>query len=304
MAVKVDEEPLIAKNAEKRKTPVISKIAMKTFFLEALKRYERISRDLPDSFKRARVLDEDGMEEVELRTSSKNSKQPFPRLGNAPRAKTIKELETRLTELRGKPGYAASLIKKGLKNRLKKKMKLEELQEKKLKMAKNKSSKGNMVKPIPSTSEASEPSTSDEKPNIMFNKFDFPDSENKMNKGPKDPKAILHQIEKSKKKLKTLEERGRGETVQKIKTKQTWEQAINKVEGVKVKDDVLLLKKSIAKKKQQKNRSAKKWDARLQAVEQKKQETQKKRKENLAAKNKEKKQKKIKKAVKKGRAVL
>ena len=99
------------------------------------------------------------------------------------------------------------------------------------------------------------------------------------------------------------EEKGKTEKASKIENNIAWENAINKAQGEKVKDDVSLLKKSIKKNKQIKNSSKKKWDTRSEEVKSKENAFVEKREGNLNKRIKEKKDKKIKKLVAKGRHV-
>lgn len=141
---------------------------------------------------------------------------------------------------------------------------------------------------------------------IVYSKFDFPnctDENLKKKKGPVDPFRRLQKVEKSNKKLREMEERGRVEKVKEIKGRIAWNVAIQKAEGLKVKDDVELLKKSVRKIRNAKNRSKKKWEERENSKVQNMEEAQKKRKMNLLNKKKEKKKKKMKKLIKKGRVV-
>lgn len=72
---------------------------------------------------------------------------------------------------------------------------------------------------------------------------------------------------------------------------------------LQVKDDPELLKRTIKRMEQQKKRSSKKWDSRIEGVQKKKQERQQKRQENISKRKKDKKTNKLKKASKKGRVI-
>ena len=140
---------------------------------------------------------------------------------------------------------------------------------------------------------------------MVFSKFDFSDdlaSEAKAKK-KQDPKAALQKITKQKEKIKSLKAKGNTEAVNEIEDKSSWKLALDKAEGVKVKDDVGLLKKSIKKQEQRKKSSKKKWDERKEQVTKKKEAVQKKRTENIKKRKEDKKQNKMKKASKKGRSV-
>merc|ERR1712025_752147 len=60
-----------------------------------------------------------------------------------------------------------------------------------------------------------------------------------------------------------------------------WGNALQKAEGVKLKDDPKLLRNSIKRREKQKEKSKKTWDDRLETVAKQQAEKQKKRKQNL-----------------------
>ncbi|XP_014282605.1 surfeit locus protein 6 homolog [Halyomorpha halys] len=218
------------------------------------------------------------------------------------RAKTIEELHKRIETLRGKrASYKERLLKKGLKNRLKKKQKLEErknLKKNNIKLEKLES-ENVIFEPNNDTKDAlikDEPEETD----IKFNKFLISESDSTP-KQRLDPKSLLAKLEKKKLKLKKLESKGKQEKLTEIKSKEAWDSAIQKAEGVKVKDDIELLKKSVSKIKNRKNKSKRKWEEREKQVESKKEKVQKKRQENIVKKRKERSKKRTKMLVKKGR---
>eukprot|EP00094_Tigriopus_californicus_P002157 TCALIF_02080-PA protein Name:"Similar to Surf6 Surfeit locus protein 6 homolog (Drosophila melanogaster)" AED:0.04 eAED:0.07 QI:216/0/0.66/1/1/1/3/160/275 len=96
---------------------------------------------------------------------------------------------------------------------------------------------------------------------------------------------------------------GKMDAVKAITDHTAWKSALDKAEGVKVKDDETLLKKTIKKHEQKKKSSKKKWDDRQGQVEQTKANFQKKRSENLKKRKDQVKQTKVKKAAKRGRLV-
>merc|ERR550532_1545623 len=106
-----------------------------------------------------------------------------------------------------------------------------------------------------------------------------------------DPQGALNKLKKSKEKIKMWEEKGKTEKASKIENNIAWENAINKAQGEKVKDDVSLLKKSIKKNKQIKTSSKKKWDKRADDVKSKESAFVEKREGNLNKRIKEKKEK-------------
>jgi len=137
---------------------------------------------------------------------------------------------------------------------------------------------------------------------VVFSKFDFQEMEKEKKKNL-DPETALRKIQKNKSKVKVWEEKGKQEKASKMESSMAWESAQAKAMGEKVKDDETLLKKAIKKKKQIKGSKAKKWEARVEAVESKKAGKQDKREKNISKRKKEKKEGKMKKATAKGRHV-
>lgn len=226
------------------------------------------------------------------------------------RAKSISELQERLQAIRSKKKltYKEKLVKKGLKNRMKKKSKQDERNAKQKLIRANKLAT-NEVKN--ENVENTEKHIQEKKPvfnnenKMVFSKFDFTELGNKQKKKkqPKDPKKILEIIEKQKEKVNNLLESGETKKAIEIKEKSVWKNALAKATGEKVKDDPDLLKKSIRKQSQKKNVSKKKWEARIESVKNAQEERQKKRSENIAKRKKDKKLNKLKKAAKKGKIV-
>lgn len=137
---------------------------------------------------------------------------------------------------------------------------------------------------------------------VVFSKFDFQEME-KEKKKTLDPATALKKIQKSKDKIKLWEEKGKTEKVKNIESSIAWDNALGKSQGEKIKDDETLLKKAIKKKTQIKGSKKKKWDARVEAVEHRKDGKQSKREENISKRKKDKKDKKKKHAVADGRHV-
>lgn len=141
---------------------------------------------------------------------------------------------------------------------------------------------------------------------VIYSKFDFSvlgAKKSDFKKPTKDPKVLLKKIKEQDKKIKTLKEEGQVDKVQELVEKNAIKTALLRCEGITVKDDTELLKKSIKKKKSKKEKSAKKWEARENKVKRDQEEKQKKRTQNIQARAQKKKIKKLKKASKKGRLI-
>lgn len=142
---------------------------------------------------------------------------------------------------------------------------------------------------------------------IVFSKFDFSDAGEKT-KTPmadltgKDYKKILDNLEKRNEKVKMLQKTN-VLAARELQKKSTWQKALGKAEGVKIKDDPDLIKKALKRKEKRKEKSAKSWEFREQKTEQKKKERQEKRQKNIDSRKQAKQKNKMKKAVKKGRII-
>ncbi|XP_046441003.1 surfeit locus protein 6 homolog [Daphnia pulex] len=142
---------------------------------------------------------------------------------------------------------------------------------------------------------------------MVFSKFDFGELTTPspiLKKTTLDPKAAMIKIKKTKEKVKFLEAKGDIEKARSIEEQQAWEGALLRAEGVKVKDNVELLAKSIKKKDKIKLQSKKKWGERVEAQEKKKEDVQKKRNANIKKKKNEKKEHKLNKLAKKGKFIV
>ncbi|XP_970642.2 surfeit locus protein 6 homolog isoform X2 [Tribolium castaneum] len=237
--------------------------------------------------------------EDESEQAETSHKKPFKK-SEKTRAKSLSELQDRLHAITSKKKltYKDKLAKKSLKNRMKKKTKQDErnAQQKLLRAQKFVKPEGDSVKP------AKPVFNSEGK--MVFSKFDFSNlGTKKEKKQEKDPKKLLQKLEKQKEKIEELQETGDIEKVVEIKEKEAWKNALAKAQGEKVKDDPILLKKTVQRQEQKKRSSKKKWEKRMENVEKGKKERQEKRSENIEKRKQEKKKKKMKKAVKKGKII-
>ena len=136
---------------------------------------------------------------------------------------------------------------------------------------------------------------------VVFSKFDFTFSSepsDKVDKNKKvDYKKLLAKAEAKEQSLKALKEKD-AKRSEELEEQINWSRAVSKARGDKIKDDPILLKKTIKRKEQQKRSSQKKWKTR-KSQEQKrmelKQETRQRHiKERIDAKKAKKMGKKVK----------
>lgn len=238
--------------------------------------------------------------------SQESSTKPDVVKFESKRAQSISELQERLRAIQSKKKltYKEKLIKKGLKNRVKKKSKQDERNAKQKLIRATKLSVNEVKSESPEKTEDKKPVFNSED-KMVFSKFDFPEvkNKNKKKKQPKDPKKILNILEKQKELITDLVESGETKKAKEIEEKTAWKNALAKVQGCKVKDDVGLLKKSIRKQNQKKKSSKQKWEVRQEAVKKAQENKQKKRTENIEKRKKDKKLHKLKKAAKKGKII-
>ncbi|KAK7204618.1 surfeit locus protein 6-domain-containing protein [Myxozyma melibiosi] len=106
----------------------------------------------------------------------------------------------------------------------------------------------------------------------------------KRKKGPSDLLGQLKHVEAKKARIASMDEEKRRT----IEEKEKWKRAIKQAEGEKVRDDEVLLKKSLKKQFKQKKKSAREWKEREENVQKGILARQKKREENIAARREQK----------------
>lgn len=140
---------------------------------------------------------------------------------------------------------------------------------------------------------------------IVYSKFDFATATNKSGEKKnkkenrnkltgRDYGRLLNKVEKREKTLQNLEKKDK-EKAGKLKETIQWDAALQRAEGIKVKDNVKLLKKSLKQKEKKKERSKKQWKKREETERKRKEQRQEKRKKNIKQRSETRKQKKLKK---------
>lgn len=247
--------------------------------------------------------DDDDEEEREREEGSIADTLGFRKGGNANRAGNVQELQERfrnkLNQLRG--GLPEKSSRKKKLTKLEMKIKLRE--EKKLKAKLNAANVTKPAKLLDKKMVRPVKPVYNSEGKMVFSKFDFSEDGgiDSSKKTKLDPKAALKKLQSHKEKMESLKEIGKTDRVKNLEEKSTWKNVMDKAEGVKVKDDEGLLKKSIKKIEQKKKSTKKKWDSRKESEDKRKDFKQKKRTENIQKRKKEVKANKTKKAAKKGR---
>lgn len=195
--------------------------------------------------------------------------------------------------------YRGKIIKNKLQNKIKRKKKIHE----KTKGEKKKLNNDNVEKLIEKPSKVN--GVAKNKAKLVFNRINFLGEETAIAPAPTNTNAklALDEIKTKQQMYEELEKSGETTKAKELKERDAWNNVLAKAEGVKVKDNVELLKKSIARKERQKKISKNKWEERKNTLEKTKKEKQDKRKNNLLKRKQEKKEKTRKKAIKKGRCV-
>lgn len=155
---------------------------------------------------------------------------------------------------------------------------------------------------------------------MVFNKVEVPEDE--LSKGPQQKrekkkeklkgnltpltgrnyKQLLSRLEARKSKLEELKEKDEKKA-QVLETKMKWTNVLYKAEGVKIKDNEVLLKAALKRKEKHKLQRKKQWEKRTEHTESKMQQRQDKRRRNIQKRNKAKVEKKKERARKKGRVL-
>lgn len=118
---------------------------------------------------------------------------------------------------------------------------------------------------------------------ILFNKLAVSEKDLKSrSRLPKDPKHALVALEKKRAALKGLAAEN-PQAAAAVSQKNAWSRAIDKAQGVSVRDDARLLKKSLARKQKAKERGKKRWAEHKQNIEEERHSKAKKRRDNIQA---------------------
>lgn len=147
---------------------------------------------------------------------------------------------------------------------------------------------------------------------VVFSKFDFTadktlaskkskdDKVTPTNAKPKDYKKLLKTLQEKRAKVEELKQK-EPEKANELEIKEKWKSALDKASGLKVKDDVNMLKKAVKRLEKKKEKSKKSWQEKQKEVEMLKQKAQDKRRKNIEKRKEKNKEAKIKKLKKKGR---
>jgi hypothetical protein len=106
----------------------------------------------------------------------------------------------------------------------------------------------------------------------------------KRKKGPSDAKGRLGHLVAREERLSKMDPEKAGKAIENDR----WHHALLSARGEKVKDDMSLLKKTIARREREKKKSKREWDERTAKVEKGKEDRQRKREENIAKRREEK----------------
>ncbi|TKR65071.1 hypothetical protein L596_025532 [Steinernema carpocapsae] len=240
------------------------------------------------------------------------------------REKALERLQSRITAMRKDRMGKKTAQEYEEQKRIKRSMRKMKRKEKK---AENKEQAKELKRPTPDSSKdgqpkakkmkqenggkckAAQPVATTEDGNLVFSKFDFIVKEDKKAESKKDKrdkfqgkdyKRLLQKAEKRKERIDEIREKN-PDKAEKIETDIRWNNAISRAEGVKVKDDIALLKKSVKRKEKVKERKKQKWDQRGQHVKADEEKKQAKREANLQKRKDTVKKAKVDKLRKKGR---
>lgn len=137
---------------------------------------------------------------------------------------------------------------------------------------------------------------------LFFSKIQI-DGEKKKKSANTNPQENLQKLKAQKKKIQELVISGEKVKAKEEKEKILWKAAFEKTEGMKVKDNADILKKTIKKRKVEKKKSKVKWGERKEKVKEKQESASKKREDNINKRKTDNQKTKMKHAVKKGRII-
>jgi len=117
---------------------------------------------------------------------------------------------------------------------------------------------------------------------VVFSKFDFMERAKNPKHGSKmrNYKNLIAKAEQRQKKIEGLKDTDASKAKELVE-KHAWQNALEKAEGHKIKDDPKLLKKSLKRKEKMKAKSKKQWDARKEQQKKQMEDKQKRRQKNL-----------------------
>ncbi|KAL3314077.1 surfeit locus protein [Cichlidogyrus casuarinus] len=118
----------------------------------------------------------------------------------------------------------------------------------------------------------------------------------------RDAKKILTKAEKQEQEMKALVVEA-PEMANELQERRKWKLACLKAQGIKVRDDIKLIRRSAKMQENKKKKSRKAWEKRISQQEKQKQERQTKRNEHIQARKDAKKKKRYRRLVKKGHII-
>lgn len=130
--------------------------------------------------------------------------------------------------------------------------------------------------------------------------------------GPRNRKVVskkkkllksLNQIKKTEETVNILKAKGKDEVAARVAEEKKWQNALDRCEGKKVRDDPKKIERSLVRQQKTKIRHFKKWKERKEKVEDRMERRQQRRQRNIKAKKQEKLKKKMKRLRKKGKII-
>ena len=143
---------------------------------------------------------------------------------------------------------------------------------------------------------------------IVFSKFDFTDGgcgtkEKKDVLTGKNYKKLLEKVEARKEKLTKVREKDGCGAARSLQKKMQWKSVLQKAEGVKVRDDPEMLRKSLKRKEKLTKKRGDAWKERTERVQKTMDDRQEKRRRNVQKKKQSRIDKKIGRSKKKGHII-
>jgi len=155
-------------------------------------------------------------------------------------------------------------------------------------LQKRKTLHGKKEKPLARTKLSVE---ADGSTNFLFNKLEFDDTSKAPHaRLPKDPLVALRKVQGQHEKLANLRSSDPKRAVE-VEERVAWSKAIDKAQGIAVRNDPKLLKRAAKRREKQKKKGKERWEERQEKIREEKMKKQEKRRENIESRKQSKKDK-------------
>lgn len=271
--------------------------------------------DFSPRLNKTQLFSDDSDEDDEYLLEAPKKKQKLMPMGDNKPAETVEDMQERADVIKQK-FEQRKLTKKSSNKSDRRKLRQEKLLKKQQTLNRKKAMTNELLKQErvgKKVKVKEDPEDQEQKPEIkkssvynpegklFFSKIQV-EGEKKKKKGhDTNPQLNLQKLKAQKKKIQELAESGDKVKAKEEKVKVLWKAAFEKTEGVKVKDNADILKKTIKKRKVEKKKSKQEWGQRKLKVKEKQEAKSKKREDNINKRKTDNQKNKKKKAIKRDR---